>query len=408
MDQTVDQTVDPTYKNIPLKSTITAVQPMTGIVLWEDAWNSDSVKTSPGNIQLEYAYVKPSDIVSQRDTYNWSSFENFLNRIAGRSHQAVVRFYYVYPGETTAVPQYIKDLPDYNETSGTSEGQKTSFPDWTHAELMRAHLAFYTAFALRYDNDPRVAFLQTGFGLWGEYHIYDGPNAIGEQFPSKAFQETFLQHLAAELKTTHWSISIDAGDSYYSPFSAKPPLLGLEFGNFDDSFMHEQHSDYNASMWDFFGHLQRYEHSPHGGELSYYSTYDQEHALDAQGIYGRTYEQLSAKFHISYMIGNDQPLYQSDARIRAAGMANGYRFEVISFRASSNHSWVHVRNVGIAPIYYDAFVAVNGIRAGESLKGLLPGATREYSIPAGGATPTLNVECDRLVAGQKIDLHADL
>ena len=28
-------------------------------------------------------------------------------------------------------------------------------------------------FAARYDDDPRIAFLQVGFGLWGEYHIYD-------------------------------------------------------------------------------------------------------------------------------------------------------------------------------------------------------------------------------------------
>ncbi len=402
------QDTDPDYLNIPLQSDITGVQPMTGIVLWEDAWNSDPIKTTPGYIQLEYAYVRPSDIVVASDTYDWSSFDAFLARIAGRGHQAVVRFYYVYPGEATAVPDYIKDLSDYNETLGTSEGEATYFPDWTHAELMRAHLAFYTAFAARYDTDPRISFLQVGFGLWGEYHIYDGPNTIGEQFPSKAFQDTFFRHLEAELLITHWNISIDAGDEYYSPFASTPALLNIHFGNFDDSFMHEEHGDYNEDMWNFFGHLTRYEHSPHGGELSYYSNYDQQHALDAQGMYGRTYEALSAKFHISYMIGNDQPDYQSDARIQEAGMANGYKFEVLSFRASSNNSFVQVRNSGIAPIYYDAFVAVNGVKATESLKGLLPGETREYEIQAGGTTPILTIECDRLVAGQKIEFQAEL
>ena len=350
----------------------------------------------------------PNSIVAAADTYDWSAFDAFLERIASRGHQAVVRFYYVYPGAATTVPDYIKDLPDYQETLGTSEGQATYFPDWTHAELMRFHLDFYTRFAERYDADARIAFLQVGFGLWGEYHIYDGPNTIGEQFPSKAFQETFLRHLEATFVITHWSISIDAGDDYYSPFSAVPDLLQIAFGNFDDSFMHEEHADYNEDMWDFFGHPLRYAHSPHGGELSYYSNYDQQHALDAQGMYGRTYEELSAKFHISYMIGNDQPRHQSDARIREAGMANGYRFEVLSFRASSDHSLVRVRNIGIAPIYYDAFVTVDGVRALESLKGLLPGETREYQVQAGGISPSLSIECDRLVAGQRIGFQADL
>jgi hypothetical protein len=125
-------------------------------------------------------------------------------------------------------------------------------------------------------------------------------------------------------------------------------------------------------------------------------------------MHGRTYEQLSAKFHISYMIGNDQPNYQSAARIREAGMANGYRFEVLSFKASSKHSLVKVRNNGIAPIYYDAFVTVGGVRADQSLKGLLPGQTREYAVHAGGTSPSLAIECDRLVKGQKIEFKADL
>ena len=46
-------------------------------------------------IALEYAYVRPSSIVTARDTYDWSGFDAFLDRIAGRGHQAVVRFYYV-------------------------------------------------------------------------------------------------------------------------------------------------------------------------------------------------------------------------------------------------------------------------------------------------------------------------
>jgi hypothetical protein len=393
-------------QDIPLTATITAVQPMTGIVLWED--NGDPVKTQAGVIQLEYAYVGPDTISTAEGTYDWDAFEAMLDRIAGRGHQAIVRFYDTYPGEPTAVPAWIKAHPDYQETSGESEGEPTDFPDWSSPVLEQFWLDFYTEVASRYDDDPRLAFLQVGFGLWGEYHIYDGPNELGQQFPTKAYQRTFFAHLDDAFRTLRWSVSIDAGANYYGPFGGSPELKELGFGLFDDSFMIEEHDGYNAEMWDVFGHEQRILRAPAGGELSYASTYDQRHALDEAGMYGRTFEELSAEYGISYMIGNDQPEYQSGARIRAAGLGTGYRFEITRFAASAARSEVDVRNAGIAPIYYDAFVTVDGERATASLRGLAPGATATFDVPRGGAAPTLTIECDRLVDGQVIGFDAAL
>ncbi|MBX2808892.1 MAG: PKD domain-containing protein, partial [Cellvibrionaceae bacterium] len=398
---------DSTHTPIAIQSSITDVQPMTGIVLWENSWNSHAIK-APGNIQLEYAYMPYDAVVTGENSYDWSSLDALLDRIAGRQHQAVIRFYYSYPGQQTTVPAYIKALPNYVETLGTSEGQATWFPDWSQQALQTFNTNFYTALAARYDDDPRLAFLQIGFGLWAEYHIYDGPNTLGQQFPSKNYQHIFLKHLSTIFNQLHWSVSIDAASSYYSPFSADQDLLDLPFGTFDDSFMHAGHDDYNAQSWQFFDYQQRYAASPHGGELSYYTGFDQRNALNVAGIHGRTYEALSAQYHISYMIGNDQPSYQSVARIKQAGMSNGYRFRVTRFDANDSESIVTVSNTGIAPIYYPAYVTVDGTRATQSLKGLLPGEERTYRVAAGGHAPSLTIESDRLVAGQRIQFEADL
>ena len=71
-----------------------------------------------------------------------------------------------------------------------------------------------------------------------------------------------------------------------------------------------------------------------------------------------------------------------------------------------------VTNEGVAPIYYDAFVAIDGVRSDASLKGLLPGQTWTIQTLAGtavgGQAPTLTIESDRLVAGQVIEFAADL
>jgi len=391
------------FIDIPLRSAITHVQPMTGIVYWNDSGRNET-----DAIQLEYSYIGYSDVASAEDAYDWTVVEDILDSAAARGHQAIIRFYYVYPGFETKVPAFIKASPGYVETSGTVEGETTWFPDWSSAALRDFTLDFYARFAARYDHDSRLAFLQTGFGLWAEYHIYEGPFILGETFPSKEFQGAFFESLASEFEDLPWSVSIDAADADVSPVAGSPTLLALRFGLFDDSFLCEEHDAVNALNYAALGAGTRYERSPIGGELSYYSEYDQEHALDAGGPYGTSFEALAARFHVSYMIGNDQPDYQTEARIRAAGMATGYRFRVTAFSASPSLSRVTVENVGIAPLYRDAWIAVNGMRANASLKGLLPGRSLSVEIPSDGAAPVLSIACDHLVAGQEIQFEADL
>ncbi|MBX2881480.1 MAG: DUF4832 domain-containing protein [Granulosicoccus sp.] len=396
------------FRDIPLVSNITGVQPMTGIVLWSSSHNNSPLKTSDEFVQLEYAYLDPSKTVIGEGNYDWSSLEATLEAVRGRGKQMVLRFAYVFPGQTTKVPGYIKSLPDYNETSGITEGRQTYFPDWSNATLQKAHIDLYTAFAERYDNDPRIAFLQVGFGLWSEYHIYQPGVQLGVNFPSKAYQTQFLNHMDSVFDTLQWSVSIDAGSQSVSAFQSGSSLMNLDFGVFDDSFMHENHGAYNQDMWNHFSYPQRYKKSVLGGEFSYYTSFDQQNVLNPEGIHGRTFADQSAKFHISYMIGNDQPDYQSNARIKQAGLSTGYRFRITAFQASSNESKVSVENIGVAPIYYDAFVTVNNVAATTSLKGLLPGTSADFTISAGGSNPVLSIEADRLVDGQRIEFEADL
>ncbi|RYD17984.1 MAG: DUF4832 domain-containing protein [Verrucomicrobiaceae bacterium] len=389
-------------KPVPLKSSITRVQPMTGIVLWDDSGHQNT-----NAIQLEFSYMRYSDVVSQAGVYDWTQVEQKLDAIAKRGHQAIFRFYYVYPGKQSAVPAYIKALPDYNETKGKSEGLDTWFPDWTNAELKSFTKEFYTRFAERYQTDKRLAFLQTGFGLWAEYHIYDGPLQLGKTFPDKAYQTEFLTHLGATFRQLPWSISVDAADNELTPVAGNDTLLNLRFGVFDDSFLNKNHAKENEPNWDDL-RRSRYKRSPAGGEFSYYNNRDQKQALAPDGPNGVAFEQAAKKFHISYMIGNDQPEYQPMKRIKQAGMACGYRFHVTKFLSTKGKSQVTVKNTGIAPIYRDAFVAVDGVRSKVSLKHLAPGKSVTVDIARGGKKPVLTIASDHLVSGQVIQYEADL
>lgn len=390
------------FRSVPVRSHLTHVQPMTGIVFW-----TDSEHAASDAIQLEYAYMKYNWIVSQRGKYDWTPVERTLAAVSQRKHQAILRFYDTYPDQPTTIPDYIKRLPDYHETNGLSEGKPTGFPDWSHPELQRFVLEFYTRFAQKYDRDPRLAFLETGFGLWAEYHIYDGPMQLGKTFPDKAFQATFLRHMASVWRTTPWLVSVDAAEGERTPLASHRELLTLKFGLFDDSFLAEEHPRFNEKNWDFFGR-ERYRRAPAGGEFSYYTPHDQQNALAPEGPHGVSFEHDSRAFHITFMIGNDQPRYRPMDRIRQAGLACGYRFKILAFSASPTASRVMVTNTGVAPLYYDAFVTVNGVRARASLKGLQPGERREFEIASGGMVPKLSLTCDRLVAGQQIEYEADL
>ena len=239
---------DERFVSVPLHSRITHVQPMTGIVFW-----STSEHNRTDAIQLEYSYMKYGDVVSERGRYDWSAMDRLLQQVAARGHQAIVRDYFVYPGRPTTVPRYIKGLADYHEMQAKSEGKPTGFADWSHDELKRFTLEFYENLSQRYDADPRLAFLETGFGLWAEYHIYDGPMRLGKTFPDKAFQADFARHLSRVFHKTPWLISVDAADDSRAPFNSDRDLLKLPFGVFDDSFLCQQHARENEPNWNVMG-----------------------------------------------------------------------------------------------------------------------------------------------------------
>ncbi len=386
---------------VPLKSAATEVQPMTGIALWA---TNPAARTAP--VQLEFSYLAYDRVVREKGKYDWAAVEQLLDDAAGRNHQLVLRWHDTYVGKPTGVPAYIKALPGYRETAALSEKKRTGFPDWSHPEWRRFVPEFFARFAERYDRDPRLAFVQVGFGLWAEYHIYDGPMELGKTFPSKAFQGEFATHLGKSLTHTPWMISVDAAGDH-APFAADKTLLALPFGVFDDSFNHARHEAENVPNWNALGR-DRWKSAPVGGEFSFFEPKDQSEALSPRGPHGTRFEEQAARFHVSFIIGDAQPRHQTAGRVREAGLACGYRFRVTKFRASAARSEVTVTNTGVAPIYYDAYPAVNGVRAKASLKGLLPSESRTFEVAAGGESPVPTIECDRLVKGQRIGYDADL
>ncbi|MGN1376041.1 MAG: DUF4832 domain-containing protein [Prevotella sp.] len=424
------------HRGVTLKSEITMPQPMTGLVLWPDQ-AADLNDTYGKSIQLEFAYCLPCKVVKGCDTngnivYDWTWFDTILDDVASRGHQLIARFRYEYPnskdvdGSTkgmTAVPQYIKEIDGYEETYNKVSGDgPTFYADWRNEELKRFTKVFYTDFATRYASDPRLAFVEIGFGHWSEYHIYGTPLELGRNFPSKEYQKEFLLHLKENMRDIPWAISIDAADDTYSPIVADTELMNLNFGNFDDSFMHKEHEigtndGYNEECWRDLGYNYRWEKGVAGGEISYYTDDDQKNFLNPNGMYGHTWEEQAAKYHITFMIANDAPegSYGTADRFADASMATGYHFKVTQCTTDGTTTKILVSNIGIAPLYRDAYFSIDGHRSETSLKGLLPDENLWISVPYGltlneNNTPVNKpiIVSDYILDSQKIEYEADI
>ena len=427
-----------------LTRSVSHTQPMTGLVFWPD--NAEDHHTDLGqSISLEFQYCLPCKVVTSKQNgqilYNWTWLDNILNDIAGRGHQAVIRFRYEYPsGEkingtkgATAVPDYIKALPDYNETYAKNPGGDgpTYYADWSNHELLWFTKQFYTDLQARYGNDPRIAFLEVGFGHWSEYHIYGTKIQFGVNFPTKQYQSEFFQHLDTTM-TIPWLVSIDAGDSQYSPMQSDAAMRACTFGLFDDSFMHSEHDfsqgdGWNEQCWQWSDPTgTRWHTGVNGGEISYYTDNDQQNFLNPAGMYGVTWEQAAAKYHITFINANDctEGRYATPQRVTQAGLSTGYHFVVTSVTTSPSTSdstsplpeeglgEVTVTNTGVAPIYRDAYLAVctpiDTTRATESLRGLLPGQSHTYTIPTALTdADNLHIVSNYILPGQEIQFDAN-
>lgn len=417
------------WKPVELKREITHPQPMTGLVLWPAT--ARSLHDTYGlAIQLEFSYCLPCKVVTgcREDgtiEYDWSWFDRILEDVASRGHQLIARFRYEYPSSrdvdgqrgTTAVPAYIKQRQDYTETFAENPNNDgpTWYADWGNAELQRFTLQFYTDFARRYAHDRRLAFLEVGFGHWSEYHIYGTQLDIGKNFPSKAFQKQFYEHMNAVMTDIPWAVSINAGDRRYSPVPDELSLQAIRFGSFDDSFMHKSHElssggGWNERCWNSIGKDTRWQTGVCGGEVSYYSSNDQRNFLNPDGLYGHTWEEQAAKYHITFMISNDAPRgdVATPERFREGTMATGYRFVVTRCETNGTATRLQVTNEGVAPLYRDAWFAIGNTRSATSLRGLLPGEVRTMEIPA---TPCadgsdVHIVSDHILPQQEIQFIA--
>jgi hypothetical protein len=293
---------------------------------------------------MEFFYLPLSAVFKGVDTYDFAPLNAALNDISSRKHQVVFRFYLDYPGQAHGVPQFLVNagvrLINYSEFGG---GQ---MPDYKSPLLIDALNAFIKELGLRYDGDPRIAFIFTGLiGHWGEWHTYP--------------QDSLMATVADQTKI------IEAFDLAFNKTKVltrmpAPYLRGHDIGLHDDSFAYETlptQSWHFVSMTQSAGLTDVWKSSPIGGELRpeiQQTIWDAIPPADSES-YSESVKQTHASWMLAHQLFGSLSANRKAAAILGAA-ALGYDFAITkALVTKSGTQWslaVKIENRGVAPFYY--------------------------------------------------------
>lgn len=337
-----------------------ADNPLKGLVPYADA-NVDRFPHS-----LEFNYLKLSDLMVGRDSFDWKPLESQLDVIASRGCQAVFRIWIEYPNQPSGIPQFLLD-DGIKVTSWTNTEEKPATknitPDYENEKLVVALERFIQEFGRRYDGDPRLGFLTAGLlGAWGEWHSWPRD----ELFASKATQTRILKAYTEAFRKTPVLLRYPA-DKRNPDYAANDDLA---FGYHDDSFAwgtldtgKPDDSWFYMSLLSKAGEnaLNKWKKHPIGGEIRpeiWGQIFDAKPKHKQAQDFAKCVQQTHATWLMDSGMFNKKPSADRVQRATEQIQRMGYDFYVQSARiermeGQSIEVELQMLNNGVAPFYYD-------------------------------------------------------
>ncbi|MBP1755503.1 MAG: S-layer domain protein [Firmicutes bacterium] len=350
---------------------------------------------------MEWFYLPLNAVMKGENKYDWSAFEDRLNNVASRGHQAVLRFYVDYPDKPCGIPKYLMEgglkTHTYVDFNNGTHAESLS-PDYNDPRMMKALTSFIKALGAKYDGDPRIGFITEGLiGFWGEWHtwphdgytpstgkeavekeVYKDPNdgtiRLTDWMPTPANQDKILESFDSSFNTTKIQLRQPMGTNGHS--------VDLDMGYHDDSFAYETLSpDYDpvtGQSWMFWGRMEAagatesWKTNPMGGEIrpEIQSTmfnydppkYHQDNPLLTNG--GQDFYTSLNVTHTTWLLSQvlfATPLSEAaKARVMEADSKLGYVFYVSKSYIENEinagkilNVGIELDNLGVAPFYYN-------------------------------------------------------
>jgi hypothetical protein len=150
---------------------------------------------------LQQATFAWSELEPQKGVYNWSRLERSWGSVAQSGRRVGFRVAAAIPGSgETHTPQWLID-EGVAMRSYSIDGHDGLAPDWDDPKFLAAHHDFITALGARYDNDPRVAWIDIGsYGFWGEWHVYLNPQLAASRATKQAILEDYFRAFPSKPK----------------------------------------------------------------------------------------------------------------------------------------------------------------------------------------------------------------
>ncbi|MDE0821368.1 MAG: DUF4832 domain-containing protein [Opitutales bacterium] len=202
------------------------------------------VYTDAGRIYRPYSmvflYVSWKELEPTEGQYAFDEWEKaaWAHKAAVGKH-VVLRVYADYPGKSSGVPDWllkkgVTRKPYRNYGGGLS-------PDYDHPATVSALEKLIAAMGKRYNDNPRVAFIQLGLlGFWGEWHTYPRD----ELFASEKTQGKVLDAYRKAFPDKQLMAR------YADGLPGRYPLMGFH----DDMFPEDTD---NGKDWSFLARLRR-------------------------------------------------------------------------------------------------------------------------------------------------------
>ncbi|CAN5906226.1 hypothetical protein BH23PLA1_BH23PLA1_29940 [soil metagenome] len=307
--------------------------------------------TNAGRIHQPYSmvffYASWKELEPEPGRYDFEGWEERLWSVpeAGGKH-IVFRVFADYPRRPSGLPEWLRDL-GVKETPYDDHGGGLS-PDYDDPRVVEALERLIEALGQRYNDHPRIAFIQLGLlGFWGEWHTYPR----NELFASEATQRRVIEAYRKAFPDKLLQARYPDGPA------AEPAWIGYH----DDMF--PQDTD-NGHAWSFLakmrsnGQQENWQRAAIGGEMVPH---------EARRYLGPEFDltlRMAEDAHFSW-VGPYNPALQRNpsdefrARSEALVRKLGYQFrwdEIRHVQTVSKGDVLEVtiqgENEGVAPLYY--------------------------------------------------------
>ncbi|WP_091183711.1 S-layer homology domain-containing protein [Paenibacillus catalpae] len=200
VDNTV-QTQDASGVFYPRQSFELLNNPYTGWVAWAKDSSKPDGTAYPQQHSMVYAGISWRELEPVKGQFDWEGIEQKYQFAYWASQGKRINLRIVLD-TPTADPSH-KDIPDwlYDELAAegnagiwydTQEVGSGFSPNYNSSTLLAEHERMIAKVAERYDNDPRIAYVQLGsLGHWGEWHTWPSGSGV---FPKLSISDQYVQH----------------------------------------------------------------------------------------------------------------------------------------------------------------------------------------------------------------------